>query len=135
MRDLSEQLEDRSFDRREAGSRGGPLREPGELGGCGGDAARERVSRRMLLIGSIGRAVLGAVFVVVGLLMLVFNRRVTEALVAGQRDGFGALLGGRRGVTDRLHSSRPFLIAARTFVVLFSLAWTALAVGLIVTPG
>jgi len=89
----------------------------------------------MLLVASIGRPVVGSVFVVIGLLMLAFNRRVTDALVAGQRETVGTLLGSRRQGSDQLHSSRLFLIAARGFVVLFAVAWTGLAVALIITPG
>jgi hypothetical protein len=89
---------------------------------------------RMVVVASVGRVVLGAAFVVIGLLLLGFNNRVTQALVAGQRESIGALLGSRREASDRLHSSQPFLIAARVFMILFAVIWTALAVALIVTP-
>lgn len=57
----------------------------------------------MPLVASIGRPVVGSVFVVIGLLMLAFNRRVTDGLVAGQRETVGTLLGSRRQANDQLH--------------------------------
>jgi hypothetical protein len=88
-----------------------------------------------LVATAAGRVVGGGVILCIGVLTLAFNRRWTEVLVTGQREAVGTLLGPRRGVSDRIHTSRGFIVAARIFVAAISIAFIAGGIATMVTAG
>jgi hypothetical protein len=64
-------------------------------------------------------------FIIIGVLILVFNRRLTEAFIAQDRAFYGSLFGEER--ISRLGEggrSRAWRVWARGFVIVFGLVWT-----------
>lgn len=86
----------------------------------------------MLTMASAGKATLAIVAALIGVLILAFNGRVARALVTGNRETLGMLLGRNRKITDRLFTSRAFVVAARLFLVVWAIVWIGLAVSLAV---
>lgn len=74
-------------------------------------------------------------FIVIGVLILIFNRRLTEAFIAQDRAFYGSLLGeeriGRLGEGGR---SRVWRIWTRGFVIVFGLVWTGVTLFALVAP-
>ena len=74
------------------------------------------------------RYLLLALFVPIGVLIIVFNRRLSEAFDASNRAFYGNLLGEER--TDRWMTGRFGRfnrVYGRVFLVIFGIAWTALS--------
>jgi hypothetical protein len=84
---------------------------------------------------SPARVVAGCVLALLGLALLVFNRRVTAASVAGQREGIGALLGNQRRTSDAIHTSRAFMTAARIFVGVVGVFFVVVGIAMAFTSG
>jgi hypothetical protein len=78
-----------------------------------------------------GRLAVGTAILLVGAVTLVFNPQWTNALVTGQREAWGALLGERRSWSDRIHASRLFLRAARIFTAVISAIFVAVRIAAI----
>jgi len=89
----------------------------------------------VLATASAGRVAVGAVITLIGVVTLLFNRRWTEVAVAAQREGLGSLLGQRRAASDRLHTSRSFLSAARIFAAAVSAFFIAGGIAMMLTAG
>lgn len=91
------------------------------------------VSMELLAAATGGRIVGAVVVLLVGLATLVFNRRWTAALVKGQREVIGTLLGTARSASDRLFDHPALLIAPRLHGRPFF--FVAVGVGMIGTAG
>ncbi|MEA2211929.1 MAG: hypothetical protein QOF83_1877 [Solirubrobacteraceae bacterium] len=85
------------------------------------------------LYASAGRTVVGLIVAIVGALLILLNKPTATALVAGQREGIGTLLGSRRRASDRLHTSRAFTVFARLFVAAIGLFFIVAGIGTAVT--
>jgi hypothetical protein len=84
---------------------------------------------------SPARVAAGCVAALLGLALLIFNRGVTAAFVAGQREGIGALLGDRRRASDAIHTSQAFMTAARIFVGVIAVFFVVVGIGMTFTSG
>lgn len=89
----------------------------------------------VLATASAARVGIGAVITLIGVATLLFNRRWTEAAVAAQREGVGSLLGQQRATSDRIHTSRPFLSAARIFTAAVSVFFIVGGIAMMLTAG
>ncbi len=78
---------------------------------------------------------MGAGFLVFGLLMLIFNKRVSAAMIAHEQNRLGRLLGSHRGAFSGLYSSRAFRAYARGLMLFVAAFFVVVAIGLMVTQG
>jgi hypothetical protein len=82
-----------------------------------------------MLAASIGDLLGWVPFVLVGIAMLIWNRRITKAMIASNRAVANELgITPLRRIGEKLDRQRWFIPAMRIYIVLFALLWLGVCV-------